>query len=68
MSIAGSPYRDHPTNSDYARMVTIPKDERCHKCDGLGVIRRRYSSPGSTGKDWAKCFFCGGKGKKKECQ
>jgi DnaJ-class molecular chaperone len=45
-------------------MLKIEEEERCTVCDGLGIMRARYSSPRHTDKDWRKCLRCRGTGRK----
>jgi hypothetical protein len=49
-----------PEPDDYTKMLSIPARERCHPCEGLGLVRWRTSN---SGNDWMRCWFCKGTGR-----
>jgi hypothetical protein len=50
----------------YVQQESIPKEERCDHCDGIGMIRILYSGcfGGQRGKDYKVCLSCHGSGRK----
>jgi DnaJ-class molecular chaperone len=58
--------RDAPGIPNYQQQLDIPLLERCESCDGLGLVRWRFSF--LANKDWKVCSFCQGHGRKVEEQ
>jgi excinuclease UvrABC ATPase subunit len=49
-----------PEPQDYTKMFSIPLEERCDACEGMGLVRWRHSM---NGLDWMKCWICHGSGR-----
>ena len=67
----GWEWQHAPDTKEYRRQGTIPAAERCEHCDGLGLVRLRFSGcfgnvdhdPRGS-KDWQTCYNCDGTGRK----
>jgi hypothetical protein len=60
-----------PDATDYRHRESIPEADRCKHCDGLGLVRYKFSGCfGNTdprgSKDWHRCWTCDGTGRKPE--
>jgi hypothetical protein len=54
-----------PTDEDYRKQGKIPAGERCGSCQGLGLVRYRFSAAGRADHDYQVCPGCDGSGRKK---
>lgn len=61
MSLRDSGYKPAPGFEAYTYRESIPENERCTSCDGMGTRRTRNSM---TGIDWETCRTCSGSGRK----
>jgi hypothetical protein len=61
MSLFDSGICNMPGLGYYTYREKIPEKERCTLCDGMGIVRWKYSTDGEG--DWRKCFTCGGSGR-----
>jgi hypothetical protein len=52
--------REGLTTSNFKQQASIPEEERCTCCKGLGLVRWRNSH---FGPDYKICFLCQGNGK-----
>jgi hypothetical protein len=70
MSIRSWDWQYSPNRNEYKKREEIPESERCEHCDGLGLVRLRFSGcfgnhdddPRGS-KDWQECYHCGGTGR-----
>jgi hypothetical protein len=69
MSLFPELWQPGPSTKDYQRRESIPVEEWCEACDGLGSKRLRFSGCFGNNRpegshDWQECYQCDGTGRR----